>query len=120
MSNRVTKKQVQYRLDTINGYFQDAGKNCQWEMSGRYGYFAIDSGPADGYTGGHTVITGCTKKEIYYQLGVAAEALAILTHDPLPNKKERDQHAAQYEIDRLAFLARMEKLSNMPGIEGFI
>ena len=96
MSNRITNSDVQHRMDAINRHFEQANKNTQWAMSGRYGYQAIDAGPADGYVGQSTVITGCTKSEIYHALGVALEALRVLEYAAMPDKAERDKTEKEY------------------------
>jgi hypothetical protein len=106
MTERITNEKVQFRLDAINSHFERAGKNTQWEMVGQYGYQTVYSGPADGYAGQHTVITGCTKREIYEALGVALEALRVLDQDPLPSKAEREKR----EADLNAYYKRMKKL----------
>ena len=123
MSERVTQKDVQFRIDRINSIFEKHGKNTQWQMNGRYGYQAIDAGPADGYAGSSTIITGCTKSELYHMLGVALDALAVLGREPMPDKAERERKEAEREKAQSAWLERAKKLTENlkeSGAEGMI
>lgn len=109
MMNRITNKQIQYRIDTINTIFERLGKNTQWQMAGRNGYQAIDSGPADGYTN-DMVITGQTKRNIYEQLGIALDALAVINGKPLPNISERKKIQKQRTDAIEKYNARIKNL----------
>ena len=97
--NRITKQDIQYRIDTINNIFERHGKNTQWSRQGRFGYQAIDVGPADGYPGGN-VCAGSSKRELYDALGLALEALSVLGKEPMPNVEER-KRTEQERIDAM-------------------
>ena len=112
MTKRITEKNVNFRFDRVNAIFDKEGKNTQWQMSGRNGYFGIDAGPLDGYVGYKTIITGCTKRQIYECLGVVLEAMEVLDGKPLPDKKTRDIQDKKREQSRIQYLDRVEKFSN--------
>lgn len=106
--NRITNKQIQYRIDTINNIFTRLNKNTQWQKRGRNGYQCIDFGPADGETC-EVVIAGCTKREIYEHLGVALAALAVTSRDSLATKEEREEEQKERERQLRAWNRRVEK-----------
>ena len=61
---RTSKKQVEYYIQILNGYFKENKKNIHYELESRNGYYAIDI-YKEGSTGCTNLDCGLTLKEAY-------------------------------------------------------
>lgn len=66
MVNRVSSKDLEHAVSRVNNILADRGSSYRLHWNRRYNYNALDIGDAvDKHRVHETLITGCTKRELY-------------------------------------------------------